>query len=81
LLLGYAGITQFFPGVVLGLFWKRADSTAVFAGMVAGVGVVVFLFLTNRDPYHGWSAGFLGLCLNFLIAATLSLAMRPTGDL
>src|SRR5258708_3417297 len=23
LLLGYAGITQFFPGVVLGLYWKR----------------------------------------------------------
>src|SRR5262249_50805857 len=27
LLLGYAGVTQFFPGVVLGLFWKRANST------------------------------------------------------
>src|SRR5262249_195702 len=24
LLLGYSGITQFFPGVVLGLYWKRA---------------------------------------------------------
>lgn len=81
LLLGYAGITQFFPGVVLGLYWKRASSTAVFAGMVAGVGVVVFLFLTHRDPYHGWSAGFLGLCLNFMIAATLSLVARPSGEL
>src|SRR5437016_7781971 len=25
LLLGYSGVTQFFPGVVLGLYWKRAD--------------------------------------------------------
>src|SRR5437870_12936985 len=24
LLLGYSGVTQFFPGVVLGLYWKRA---------------------------------------------------------
>ncbi len=81
LLLGYAGITQFFPGVVLGLYWKRASSPAVFAGMAAGVGTVVFLFLTHRDPFHGWSAGFLGLCLNFLVAATLSLVMPPVGDL
>jgi SSS family solute:Na+ symporter len=81
LLLGYAGITQFFPGVVLGLYWKRASSPAVFAGMAAGVGAVVFLFLTHRDPFHGWSAGFIGLCLNFLIAATLSLIPRPVGDL
>ncbi|MDR3699600.1 MAG: sodium:solute symporter family protein [Candidatus Sulfopaludibacter sp.] len=81
LLLGYAGITQFFPGVVLGLYWKRASSPAVFAGMIAGVGAVVFLFLTHRDPYRGWSAGFIGLCLNFSIAATLSLVTRPNGEL
>ena len=28
LLLGYAGVTQFFPGVVLGLYWKRVTMPA-----------------------------------------------------
>ena len=74
LLLGYAGITQFFPGVVLGLYWNRVRTAPVFAGLVAGEAAVAFLMLTHRDPYHGWSAGFLALCLNFLIAIGGSLS-------
>src|SRR4029077_9824276 len=37
LLLGYDGVTQFFPGVILGLYWNRVTRTGVSAGMVAGV--------------------------------------------
>lgn len=80
LLLGYAGITQLFPGVVLGLFWKRVSMLGVFAGIAFGVGAVAFLFLTKHDPFLGLSAGFLGLCLNFAIAITLSL-FRPWREL
>src|ERR1700685_597060 len=69
LLTGYAGVTQFFPGVVLGLYWKRVTMPGVFAGMIAGVATVIFLMLSHRDPFYGWSAGFVALCLNFLIAA------------
>lgn len=75
LLLGYAGVTQFFPGVVLGLYWKRVTMPGVFAGMVAGVATVAFLILSNRDPFFGWSAGFVALCLNLVIAAIVSLLM------
>src|SRR6516165_4102363 len=46
LLVGYAGVTQFFPGVVLGLYWKRASTIAVFAGIVTGVAIVAGLMLT-----------------------------------
>jgi SSS family solute:Na+ symporter len=73
LLTGYAGVTQFFPGVVLGLYWKRVTTAAVFAGLVAGVASAVFLMLSHRDPLFGVSAGFLALCLNFLIVAAVSL--------
>ncbi len=73
LLLGYAGVTQFFPGVVLGLYWKRVAMPGVFAGMIAGVATVAFLILTHQDPFFGWSAGFVALCLNFLITAIVSL--------
>src|SRR5262249_47344215 len=73
LLLGYAGITQFFPGVVLGIFLRRVTAAGVFAGTVFGVGSTVFLVLSKRDPFLGLNAGFLALCLNFLITVTLSL--------
>jgi solute:Na+ symporter, SSS family len=72
LLTGYAGVSQFFPGVVLGLYWKRVTMPGVSAGMIAGVVTVIFLMLTHRDPLHGWSAGFVALCLNFLITAMVS---------
>jgi SSS family solute:Na+ symporter len=77
LLLAYAGITQLFPGVVLGLFWKRVTMPAVFAGLIFGVASMAILFVTKHDPFLGLSAGFLGLCLNFTIAVFLSL-LKPT---
>ncbi len=81
LLLGYAGVTQFFPGVVLGLYWKRVTMPGVFAGMLAGVGTVAYLILSNQDPFLGWSAGFVALCLNFLITLILSLLTPTIGKL
>jgi SSS family solute:Na+ symporter len=77
LLTGYAGVTQFFPGVVLGLYWKRVTTTAVFAGMISGVATTVALMLSHRDPLFGWSAGFLALGLNFLITVSVSLLKPP----
>ena len=73
LLIGYAGVTQFLPGVVLGLYWRRITTSAVFAGLLAGVAGAVLLMLTHRDPLFGVSAGFLALCLNFLIVLAVSL--------
>ena len=78
LLLGYAGVSQFFPGVVLGLYWNRVTMPGVFAGMIAGVATVAFLILTHRDPFFGWSAGFVALCINFVITAILSLLTPAT---
>jgi len=77
LLLGYAGVTQFFPGVVLGIYWKRVTMPGVFAGMLAGIATVAFLILGHQDPFFGWSAGFVALCLNFLVTAALSLLGQP----
>jgi solute:Na+ symporter, SSS family len=73
LLLGYAGVTQIFPGVFLGLFWKGATAAGIFAGMVVGVGCTAFLMLSKLDPLMGWNAGFVALCLNFASATVLSL--------
>jgi SSS family solute:Na+ symporter len=76
LLLGFAGIAQLFPGVVLGLYSRRVTTAGVFTGMAAGILVAAFLILTARDPYYGVNAGFIALCCNFTITAVISLLTR-----
>jgi SSS family solute:Na+ symporter len=79
LLLGYAGITQLFPGVVFGLFWSRVTTTGVFVGLLLGLTAVAFLMLTQRDPFMGLNAGFVALCINFAATVAVSLLSRPQG--
>jgi SSS family solute:Na+ symporter len=73
LLVGYGGVGQFFPGVVLGLYSKRVTMPAVFAGIVTGVFVFVPLMLTKHDPIMGLNAGFIALCCNAAVVAGVSL--------
>jgi len=75
-LLGFAGVAQLFPGVVLGLFSKRVTTSGVFAGLVTGVAIVLFLILTGRDPYRGLNAGFIALCFNFVVTGVVSMLTR-----
>lgn len=73
LLIGYAGVSQFFPGIVLGLFWSRVSRAGVFSGLVVGIVAVAFLMLTGRDPVMGLNAGFAALILNFAVTVVVSL--------
>lgn len=73
LLVGYAGVAQFIPGVVLGLYSKRATMPGIFAGMVTGVLIAVLLMLSKHDPIMGLNAGFIALCFNFAVVAAVSL--------
>jgi solute:Na+ symporter, SSS family len=81
LLLGYDGVAQFLPGVLLGLYWRRATMAGVFAGMLAGVAIVAVLVLSHRDPFLGLNAGFLALCANFVVTAVVSALgpIQPSG--
>jgi SSS family solute:Na+ symporter len=74
--MGFAGVTQLFPGVILGLFSKRVTTAGIFAGLLAGIVLSVALMLTGRDPYHGLNAGFLALGLNFAVTAAVT-ALTP----
>jgi len=76
LLLGFGGVAQFFPGVVLGLYSKRVTMPGVFAGIVTGVFVFVALALKRHDPIMGLNAGFVGLCCNAPMVVTVSLFTR-----
>lgn len=75
LLLGYSGVTQFLPGIVLGLFWKRASAHAISGGLVTGILLVAVLGLTGRDPFFGVNAGFIALCANFILVVALSYVL------
>jgi solute:Na+ symporter, SSS family len=77
LLLGYDGVSQFFPGVVLGLFWKRASRTGVACGLAAGIGLAAFLVFGGHDPFLGLNAGFVALGVNAVITVGISLLKRP----
>jgi solute:Na+ symporter, SSS family len=80
-LLGSAGVAQLFPGVALGLFSRRVTTPGIFAGLVTGLAIAVFLMLTGRDPYHGLNPGFIALCFNFAVTGAVSLLtpMRVAG--
>lgn len=79
LLVGYGGVAQFFPGVVLGLYSKRVTMSGVFAGMVTGVLISVLLMLSKHDPIMGLNAGFIALCFNFAVTGVVSL-LTSTGE-
>jgi SSS family solute:Na+ symporter len=76
LILGYDGVSQFFPGVVFGLFWKKVTKAGVLAGILTGVAVVAVLILTKNDPFLGINAGFVGLVFNTGVTVAVSLATR-----
>ncbi|MFA9453327.1 MAG: sodium:solute symporter [Candidatus Aminicenantaceae bacterium] len=73
LILGYDGVSQFFPGVVFGLFWKKVTKTGVLAGILTGVAVVAALILSGNDPFLGINAGFVALVLNAAVTVAVSL--------
>ncbi|MBD3414283.1 MAG: sodium:solute symporter family protein [Candidatus Aminicenantes bacterium] len=80
LILGYDGVCQFFPGVVLGLFWKKVTKSGVLAGLLSGVALVIVLILSGNDPVLGLNAGFVGLILNMMVTVSLSLLKKETPE-
>ncbi len=78
LLTGYAGVTQFFPMIVLGLFWKRATKIGAYCGLITGEFLVFFLILSKMDPFSFMglhlNAGFVALVCNFVVFTVVSMA-------
>jgi SSS family solute:Na+ symporter len=84
LLTGYSGVTQFFPMIVLGLFWKSSTKIASFAGLIVGEFLVFYLMLNKLDPLAVWglhlNAGFVALVVNMAVFVAVSLTTRtPAG--
>lgn len=76
LLIGYDGVSQFFPGVVLGLFWKGVKRRGVFWGLITGFGLAAGLVFSRNDPFHGLNAGFVALVVNVIVTVGISLLIK-----
>ncbi|MCE0762725.1 sodium:solute symporter family protein [Pseudonocardia kujensis] len=74
--ISYEGLAQLLPLVVIALVWRRMSLAGGVAGLVAGLLVVLVLMATGNDPWGGINAGAIGLVLNLLVTAAVSLA-RP----
>jgi cation/acetate symporter len=79
----------FFPALVLGVFWKRANKWGASLGMIAGLGITFYYMVTTQPwlrglfgvtkPIELWwgiqpiSAGLFGVPLGFAVIIIVSL--------
>ena len=85
----------FFPALVLGVFWKRANKWGATLGMIAGLGIT-FYYMANTQPWMRgifgvtspielwWgiqpiSAGLFGVPLGFAVIIIVSLLTPSPG--
>jgi cation/acetate symporter len=87
--------SAFFPALVLGVFWKRANRWGAATGMLAGLGLS-FWYMATTHPWlrglfgvsapvelwwgiHPVSAGVFGVPMGFAVIAVISLLTPPPG--
>lgn len=73
LLAAYDGVTQFFPAVILSLVWRRTSKYACGAGVIVGVGLVLYLITSGHDLIFGLNAGIIALAVNVVVTTVGSL--------
>lgn len=72
LLFVFNGITQLFPAVILGLFWKRMTAYAAAAGIAAGEIIAIFTLHASGGPW-GINVGLIALLVNAAVCVVLAL--------
>ena len=80
LLASYGIIAQFMPSLLSAMYWKRATTTGVIWGLVAGSAVSVFFFRFPELKPFGMHEGILGLVIHvpvLLIVSLLGKAQDP----
>ncbi len=81
--------SAFFPALVLGVFWKRANKWGAILGMLSGLGICMYYMYTTY-PFFGvngpkwWdiepiAAGIFGIPLGILVIVVVSL-LTPAPD-
>src|SRR5688572_31814982 len=75
----------FFPVVLTGIFWRRANAKGAIAGMIGGLlTTAAYMALNYTNPnftlfgLSHLSAGIFGMIVNFGLQIVVSLATRPS---
>lgn len=81
--------SSFFPAIILGIFWKRANLYGVVTGMIVGIVftssyIIYFKFIDKAAnlPENWWfgispeGIGTIGMLINFTLAIGISLATK-----
>ena len=66
--------------IVAALYWKRATTTGVLAGLAAGMATAVFFVLNPSLRPLQIHEGILGLVVNIVVLITVSLVTRAQTD-
>jgi cation/acetate symporter len=80
---------SFFPVVLMGIFWKRANGPGAIAGMIGGLAVTIFYMVMNYiNPEFNvlgishLSAGIFGVPVNFILIYVVSkLTAEPSPEM
>ena len=72
----YFGVTQFLPGILAIISWKRASKWGIGAGLLAGVFCVFLFNMVNIVPF-GINKGLVALLVNAAVMAIVSLMCNP----
>jgi len=80
--------SAFFPALVLGIFWKRANRWGAIAGMLSGLLITIFYVVRTHAFFggsldHAWfginpiSSGIFGVAVGFVAIIVVSLLTPP----
>ena len=77
LLTSYGIICQFMPSIVAALYWRRATTAGVVAGLVSGAATAVFFFLNPELKPFDVHEGIMGLLVHIPVLVGISYLGRP----
>ena len=77
LLTAYGIVDQLAPPVYAALFWRRATTAGVVAGLLAGTATTLFFFFNAGLRPFEIHEGILGLIVNVCVLVGVSLATAP----
>lgn len=69
-----------FPGIIIGIFWKRGSALATYASLAVGIPTVALLliFPSWQVAFGGFGAGFIGGVFAVAAYAIVALSKPPT---
>ncbi|MGI9625224.1 MAG: sodium:solute symporter family protein [Longimicrobiales bacterium] len=80
LLTAYGIICQFMPSMVAAMYWSRATTAGVAAGLIAGSATAVFFFLNPELKPFELHEGVLGLLVHVPVLLAISYLGKPQSE-